>query len=154
MKKIVLSMALCVVLFGAVTTVTGCGKKPRNDALLQVKGTVWEETVVPPPPPTPPTPPTPPAPPTQPDPPYQQYYCFHSDGHLYMASNKDGDLKKKEDLGTYSVDSKNITTDKKSYTYELKGDEMSLKDNNTDTPNKTKKVSVPTEDKIKGLQDK
>lgn len=151
MKKIVLSMALCVVLFGAVTTVTGCGKKPRNDALLQVKGTVWEETVVPPPPPTPPTPP---APPTQPDPPYQQYYCFHSDGHLYMASNKDGDLKKKEDLGTYSVDSKNITTDKKSYTYELKGDEMSLKDNNTDTPNKTKKVSVPTEDKIKGLQDK
>jgi putative lipoprotein len=145
MKKIVLSMALCVVLFGAVTTVTGCGKKPRNDALLQVKGTVWEETVVPPPPP---------APPTQPDPPYQQYYCFHSDGHLYMASNKDGDLKKKEDLGTYSVDSKNITTDKKSYTYELKGDEMSLKDNNTDTPNKTKKVSVPTEDKIKGLQDK
>lgn len=148
MKKIVLSMALCVVLFGAVTTVTGCGKKPRNDALLQVKGTVWEETVVPPPPPTPP------APPTQPDPPYQQYYCFHSDGHLYMASNKDGDLKKKEDLGTYSVDSKNITTDKKSYTYELKGDEMSLKDNNTDTPNKTKKVSVPTEDKIKGLQDK
>ena len=147
-------MALCVVLFGAVTTVTGCGKKPRNDALLQVKGTVWEETVVPPPPPTPPTPPTPPAPPTQPDPPYQQYYCFHSDGHLYMASNKDGDLKKKEDLGTYSVDSKNITTDKKSYTYELKGDEMSLKDNNTDTPNKTKKVSVPTEDKIKGLQDK
>lgn len=154
MKKIVLSMALCVVLFGAVTTVTGCGKKPRNDALLQVKGTVWEETVVPPPPPPPPTPPTPPAPPTQPDPPYQQYYCFHSDGHLYMASNKDGDLKKKEDLGTYSVDSKNITTDKKSYTYELKGDEMSLKDNNTDTPNKTKKVSVPTEDKIKGLQDK
>ena len=154
MKKIVLSMALCVVLFGAVTTVTGCGKKPRNDALLQVKGTVWEETVVPPPPPTPPTPPTPPAPPTQPEPPYQQYYCFHSDGHLYMASNKDGDLKKKEDLGTYSVDSKNITTDKKSYTYELKGDEMSLKDNNTDTPNKTKKVSVPTEDKIKGLQDK
>lgn len=144
MKKIVLSMALCVVLFGAVTTVTGCGKKPRNDALLQVKGTVWEETVVPPPP----------APPTQPDPPYQQYYCFHSDGHLYMASNKDGDLKKKEDLGTYSVDSKNITTDKKSYTYELKGDEMSLKDNNTDTPNKTKKVSVPTEDKIKGLKDK
>ena len=154
MKKIVLSMALCVVLFGAVTTVTGCGKKPRNAALLQVKGTVWEETVVPPPPPPPPTPPTPPAPPTQPDPPYQQYYCFHSDGHLYMASNKDGDLKKKEDLGTYSVDSKNITTDKKSYTYELKGDEMSLKDNNTDTPNKTKKVSVPTEDKIKGLQDK
>ena len=53
MKKIVLSMALCVVLFGAVTTVTGCGKKPRNDALLQVKGTVWEETVVPPPPPPP-----------------------------------------------------------------------------------------------------
>lgn len=144
MKKIVLSMALCVVLFGAVTTVTGCGKKPRNDALLQVKGTVWEETVVPPPP-------TPPAPPTQPDPPYQQYYCFHSDGHLYMASNKDGELKKKEDLGTYSVDSKNITTDKKSYTYELKGDEMSLKDNNTDTPNKTKKVSIPTEVQIKKL---
>ena len=147
MKKIVLSMALCVVLFGAVTTVTGCGKKPRNDALLQVKGTVWEETVVPPLPP-------PSTPPTQPDPPYQQYYCFHSDGHLYTASNKDGELKKKEDLGTYSVDSKNITTDKKSYTYELKGDEMSLKDNNTDKPNKTKKVSVPTEDKIKGLKDK
>lgn len=51
MKKIVLSMALCVVLFGAVTTVTGCGKKPRNDALLQVKGTVWEETADPLPPP-------------------------------------------------------------------------------------------------------
>ena len=50
MKKIVLSMALCVVLFGAVTTVTGCGKKPRNDALLQVKGTVWEETADPLPP--------------------------------------------------------------------------------------------------------
>lgn len=138
MKKIVLSMALCVVLFGAVTTVTGCGKKPRNDALLQVKGTVWEETVVP-------------TPPTQPDPPYQQYYCFHSDGHLYTASNKDGELKKKEDLGTYSVDSKNITTDKKTYTYELKGDEMSLKDNNTDTPNKTKKVSIPTEVQIEKL---
>ena len=141
MKKIVLSMALCVVLFGAVTTVTGCGKKPRNDALLQVKGTVWEETVVPPPS----------TPPTQPDLPYQQYYCFHSDGHLYTASNKDGELKKKEDLGTYSVDSKNITTDKKTYTYELKGDEMSLKDNNTDTPNKTKKVSIPTEVQIEKL---
>ena len=141
MKKIVLSMALCVVLFGAVTTVTGCGKKPRNDALLQVKGTVWEETVVPPPS----------TPPTQPDPPYQQYYCFHSDGHLYTASNKDGELKKKEDLGTYSVDSKNITTDKKTYTYELKGDEMSLKDNNTDTTNKTKKVSIPTEVQIEKL---
>lgn len=33
MKKFVLLMALCVVLFGAVTTVTGCGTKPRNGVI-------------------------------------------------------------------------------------------------------------------------
>ena len=142
MKKIVLSMALCVVLFGAVTTVTGCGKKPRNDALLQVKGTVWEETVVPPPP-------------AQPDSPHKRYYCFHSDGRFYMAEEeRDGDklvLKAKDDMGTYSVDSKNITIGTTSTAYELKGDELTLKNGPGFT---VKKVSVPTEDKIKGLKDK
>ena len=140
MKKIVLSMALCVVLFGAVTTVTGCGKKPRNDALLQVKGTVWEETA-------------------DPLPPLKQYFCLHSNGHLYIAAEKmDGGkkvLKEKEDFGTYSVDSKNITTDKGfSVTYELTGDKLTLKIANPAQTFTTKKVSVPTEDKIKGLEDK
>ena len=35
MKKIVSAMALCVVLFGAVMMVTGCGSKPKA-------GTVWK----------------------------------------------------------------------------------------------------------------
>lgn len=137
MKKIVLSMALCVVLFGAVTTVTGCGKKPRNDALLQVKGTVWEETA-------------------DPAPSLRKFVCFHSNGHLYWGEEKmDGGkkvLKEKEDLGTYSVDSENITTDKGlSVSYELKGDKLTFKNGPGIT---AKKVSVPTEDKIKGLEDK
>ena len=56
MKKIVSAMALCIVLFGAITMVTGCGSKPA-------KGSVWKVASV-----------------------TVSYLCFHSDGNAYHAT--------------------------------------------------------------------
>ena len=142
MKKFVLLMALCVVLFGAVTTVTGCGTKPRNADLLKVNSTVWKETL----------------PPGE-APIKQRYLCFHSDGHLYKAEEKTLEKEdfEKEDLGTYSIDSEKVTINKASSTdslsYSLKGVKLEF----TDVPGYQKpftKVDTPTEAQVKAYKDK
>ena len=64
MKKIVSLMALCVVLFGTVMTVTGCGNKPNKDSVWETtkqNGVTVPESLV-------------------------QYWCFHSDGNVYLAA--------------------------------------------------------------------
>lgn len=144
MKKIVLSMALCVVLFGAVTTVTGCGTKPRNADLLKVNSTVWKETL----------------PPGE-APIKQRYVCFHSDGHVYLAEEKTLEKEdfEKTDLGTYSIDSEKVTINDASsgstisLSYTLKGVTLDLK-KNTGYPNPFTKVDLPTAAEIKAYKDK
>ena len=81
-------MALCAVLLGAVMMVTGCGNKPGSDSVTLAKGTVWESQD-------------------------GKYSYFHSDVHLYFAEPDAGgsETLKKHDMGTYSIDSKNITVD-------------------------------------------
>ena len=85
MKKIVSAMALCVVLFGTVMMVTGCGSKPA-------KGSVWKvekisaagaslPVLV------------------------DMYFCFHSDGNAYFAT-KPLNVLVAEKLGTYTIDKK------------------------------------------------
>ena len=141
MKKFVLLMALCVVLFGAVTTVTGCGTKPRNADLLKVNSTVWKEVI-------PPTDTTS----------KQRYLCFHSDGHLYEAKEQTRLKKdfKKEDLGTYSIDSEKVTMNSAgsttSWSYTLKGVTLDLK-KNTGYPNDFIKVDLPTAAQVKAYAD-
>lgn len=143
MKKFVLLMALCVVLFGAVTTVTGCGTKPRNADLLKVNSTVWKETL---PPGTPPI--------------KQKYLCFHSNGHLYLAEEQTIGKKdfKKTDTGTYSIDSEKVTINNASsgsstsLSYTLKGVKLNIKDV-PDYPNPFTKVDLPTEAQIKAYAD-
>ena len=143
MKKFVLLMALCVVLFGAVTTVTGCGTKPRNADLLKVNSTVWKETL----------------------PPgeahiKQKYLCFHSNGHLYLAEEQTIGKKdfKKTDRGTYSIDSEKVTINNASsgsstsLSYTLKGVKLNIKDNPA-FPNDFIKVDLPTEAQIKAYAD-
>ena len=140
MKKFVLLMALCVVLFGAVTTVTGCGTKPRNADLLKVNSTVWKETL----------------PPSE----AQKYLCFHSNGHLYLAEEQTIGKKdfKKTDTGTYSIDSEKVTINNASsgsstsLSYTLKGVKLNIKDN-PGFPNDFIKVDLPTEAQIKAYAD-
>lgn len=142
MKKFVLLMALCVVLFGAVTTVTGCGTKPRNADLLKVNSTVWKETL----------------PPGE-APIKQRYVCFHSDGHVYFAEEKTLEKEdfEKTDLGTYSIDSEKVTMNKASSTtswsYTLKGVTLDLKKNAGFRYDFTK-VDLPTAAQIKAYKDK
>ena len=142
MKKFVLLMALCVVLFGAVTTVTGCGTKPRNADLLKVNSTVWKETL----------------PPGE-APIKQKYLCFHSDGHVYFAEEKTLEKEdfEKTDLGTYSIDSEKVTMNKASSTtswsYTLKGVTLDLK-KNVDFRYDFTKVDLPTAAQIKAYKDK
>lgn len=142
MKKFVLLMALCVVLFGAVTTVTGCGTKPRNADLLKVNSTVWKETL----------------PPGE-APIKQRYVCFHSDGHVYLAEEKTLEKEdfEKTDLGTYSIDSEKVTMNKASSTtswsYTLKGVKLNIKDV-PGYPNPFTKVDLPTAAEIKAYKDK
>ena len=139
MKKFVLLMALCVVLFGAVTTVTGCGTKPRNADLLKVNSTVWKETL----------------PPGE-APIKQKYLCFHSDGHVYIAEEQTLGKKdfKKIDMGTYSIDSEKVTINDASsgstisLSYTLKGVTLDLK-KNTGFPNDFMKVDLPTAAQVK-----
>lgn len=139
MKKFVLLMALCVVLFGAVTTVTGCGTKPRNADLLKVNSTVWKETL----------------PPGE-APIKQKYLCFHSDGHFYIAEEQTLGKKdfKKIDMGTYSIDSEKVTINDASsgstisLSYTLKGVTLDLK-KNTGFPNDFMKVDLPTAAQVK-----
>ena len=143
MKKFVLLMALCVVLFGAVTTVTGCGTKPRNADLLKVNSTVWKE----------------PLPPGE-APIKQKYLCFHSNGHLYFAEEQTIGKKdfKKTDMGTYSIDSEKVTINNASsgsstsLSYTLKGVKLNIKDN-PGFPNDFIKVDLPTEAQIKAYAD-
>lgn len=142
MKKFVLLMALCVVLFGAVTTVTGCGTKPRNADLLKVNSTVWKETL-----------------PAGATPIKQKYLCFHSDGHFYIAEEQTIGKKdfKKIDLGTYSIDSEKVTINdassgsSTSLSYTLKGVTLDLK-KNTGFPNIFTKVDLPTAAEIKAYE--
>lgn len=139
MKKFVLLMALCVVLFGAVTTVTGCGKKPRNADLLKVNSTVWKEKL--------------------PDGNPQRYLCFHSDGHLYVAEEDHAGEEdfKKIDKGTYSIDSEKVTINKNndsiSSSYSLKGGELKIKEN-SDFQKPFTKVDTPTAAQVKAYADK
>ena len=143
MKKFVLLMALCVVLFGAVTTVTGCGTKPRNADLLKVNSTVWKETLSPGEAPI-----------------KQKYLCFHSNGHLYLAEEQTIGKKdfKKTDTGTYSIDSEKVTINNASsgsstsLSYTLKGVKLNIKDN-PGFPNDFIKVDLPTEAQIKAYAD-
>ena len=79
MKKIVSLMALCVVLFGTVMTVTGCGNKPNKDSVWEttkVNGVAVPESLV-------------------------QYWCFHSDGNLYQVSKNDMNFT---NAGKYTID--------------------------------------------------
>ncbi|UTC49487.1 lipocalin family protein [Treponema vincentii] len=107
MKKIVSAMALCIVLFGAITMVTGCGSKPA-------KGSVWKVASV-----------------TVSGVPFpipgETYLCFHSDGNAYHATKLLGLTAVK--LGTYTIDNNNITIEGKSVAYTLKGSKMTLNGN-------------------------
>lgn len=124
MKKLVSLMALCTVLLGAVALV-GCGTKPA-------KGSVWKITKT-----------------------FQEgfsgaeaYYCFHSDGNVYLASRSKNVLGALH-YGTYTIGSKTITINGQSISYTLKGDKMTFKYVGSALEEEMQKVSSPTEDEIK-----
>ena len=96
MKKIVSLLALCAVLLGTVMVVTGCGKKPE-------KGTVWQEEVEG----------------------TKHYYCFHSDGNLYVALKIENTLTA-QNLGPYTIDSKKVTMMGTTLDYKSSGNKMTL----------------------------
>ena len=118
MKKIVSLMALYVVLFGTVMTVTGCGNKPNKDSVWETTKqngvTVPSDKV--------------------------QYWCFHSDGNVYQAFKLGGNevfrkagkyeiydkLKKIAIITTYTYggQTQENTT---AYDYTITGDKLTLK---------------------------
>ena len=133
MKKIVSAMALCVVLFGTIMMVTGCGSKPKA-------GTVWKTekmtaagvdvpVLV------------------------DTYFCFHSDGNLYFATKVATALNVVK-MGTYTIGKKDITIKngsvKATWSYTLKGEKMTLEAevNGVKTSYSLQKVSSPTEEDI------
>ncbi|MGI5101593.1 hypothetical protein [Treponema vincentii] len=107
MKKIVSAMALCIVLFGAITMVTGCGSKPAKGSVWKVASVTVSGVAFPIP--------------------GETYLCFHSDGNAYQATKLLGLTAVK--LGTYTIDNKNITIEGKSVAYTLKGSKMTLNGN-------------------------
>jgi len=134
MKKIVSAMTLCVVLFGTIMMVTGCGNKPA-------KGSVWKATKM-----------------TAAgvDVPVlvDMYFCFHSDGNAYTAT-KVANVLDAEKLGAYTIGKKDITIKEGSaavsLTFTLKGEKMTLKGRfeGDDKEIVLQKVSSPTEEEIK-----
>lgn len=131
MKKIVSAMALCVVLFGTIMMVTGCGNKPA-------KGSVWKVTKM-----------------AGGDVPasVDMYLCFHSDGNVYIAT-KASNVLGAQKLGTYTIGKKDITVKNGSVTatwsYTSKGEKMTLKGSfdGKDQEMELQKVTSPTEAEI------
>ena len=119
MKKIVSLMALCVVLFGTVMTVTGCGNKPKADTVWETtkqNGVTVPESLV-------------------------QYWCFHSDGNVYQAFKLGGNeyftkagkyeiydkLKKITITTTYTGYMGQTQESTAVYDYTITGDKLTLK---------------------------
>ena len=100
-------MALCIVLFGAITMVTGCGSKPAKGSVWKVASVTVSGVAFPIP--------------------GETYLCFHSDGNAYQATKLLGLTAVK--LGTYTIDNNNITIEGKSVAYTLKGSKMTLNGN-------------------------
>lgn len=133
MKKIVSAMALCVVLFGTIMMVTGCGSKPKA-------GTVWKVTKM-----------------TVAgvDAPMHgdMYFCFHSNGNAYTAT-KAANVLDAEKMGTYTIGKKDITIKEGStavsLTFTLKGEKMTLEGNIEGVKQsiELQKVTSPTEAEI------
>ena len=117
MKKIVSLMALCVVLFGTVMTVTGCGNKPNKDSVWEttkVNGVAVPEV-------------------------HTEYWCFHSDANLYKVTKSNMSFTNE---GKYTIDdaTKKITITttrwgrggtpveiKTTFNYTITGSKMTLK---------------------------
>ena len=110
MKKIVSALALCVVLFGAVMMVTGCGSKPSKGSVWKVASVTVSGGVFPIPGGG------------------DIYICFHSNGNAYSATKAIRLLIAKK-LGAYTIDNNNITIEGKSVAYTLKGSKMTLNGN-------------------------
>ena len=108
MKKIVSALALCVVLFGAVMMVTGCGSKPAKGSVWKMEKITAAGVSIPIP--------------------GETYLCFHSDGNAYSATKAKSLLIAKK-LGAYTIDNNNITIEGKSVAYTLKGSKMTLNGN-------------------------
>ena len=129
MKKIVSAMALCVVLFGTIMMVTGCGSKPKA-------GTVWKVTKMT-------------AAGVDVPMPVDMYFCFHSNGNAYTAT-KAANALLVEKLGTYTIGKKDITIEGQSFAYTLKGEKMTLEGNIEGVKHsiQLQKVSSPTQEEI------
>lgn len=131
MKKIVSAMALCVVLFGTIMMVTGCGNKPA-------KGSVWKVTKM-----------------AGVDVPasVDMYFCFHSNGNAYMAT-KAANVLGAEKMGTYTIGKKDITikygSTSETLAYTLKGEKMTLEGNIEGVKQsiELQKVSSPSQEEI------
>lgn len=131
MKKIVSALALCVVLFGAVMMVTGCGSKPSKGSVWKMEKITAAGVSIPIP--------------------GETYLCFHSDGNAYQATKLLGLTAVK--LGTYTIDNKNITIGSNVSPYTLKGEKMTVKPVGiTGIPSNAEvelqKVTTPTEKEI------
>ncbi|QSH91861.1 hypothetical protein C5N99_04365 [Treponema medium] len=129
MKKIVSAMALCVVLFGTIMMVTGCGSKPAKGSVWKVEKMTKAGVAVPMP--------------------VDLYFCFHSNGNAYMAT-KVANALLAEKQGTYTIGKKDITIEGKSFAYTLKGEKMTLegKIESVQQSLELKKVSSPTQEEI------
>ena len=113
MKKIVSLMAFCVVLFGAILIVTGCGVKPEKGTVLKVIKMLADQDG------------------NLKEPERPLYFCFHTDGKAYMASKDEEGKLMFQELGPYVNDSKSkkLTIDgDEVYSYTTSGNKMSLKD--------------------------
>ena len=129
MKKIVSAMALCVVLFGTIMMVTGCGSKPKAGTVWKV--TKWTAAGVDVPVPV------------------DTYFCFHSNGNAYTAT-KVANVLHAEKMGTYTIGKKDITIQDESLAYTLKGEKMTLDGSVKGVKQsiELQKVSSPTQEEI------
>lgn len=133
MKKIVSAMALCVVLFGTIMMVTGCGNKPA-------KGSVWKVTKMT-------------AAGVDVPASVDMYFCFHSNGNAYMAT-KAANVLGAEKMGTYTIGKKDITikygSTSETLAYTLKGEKMTLEGNIEGVKQsiELQKVSSPSQEEI------
>lgn len=110
MKKVVSVMTLCVVLFGAVMMVTGCGSKPKagsvwkvtgglsNDVLAAIGG---DSTGV--------------------------YLCFHTNRKAYFAAKVGSRITVFGGGQDYTIEKENIMIGKTTVSYNLDGEKMTVK---------------------------
>jgi len=119
MKKSLTFFAMIAILIGTAALLTGCGAKPKAGQVYKVTKGVGE---------------------------VETYWCFHSDGNLYVAAKVLGVMGASK-VGAYKITAKEIEVNSVKYAYTLKKNKLSFKYGAVDY--EMEKVDSPTEKEIK-----